>query len=393
MYKRINKNNRGNGEILMKKGVKAIIIIAVLFTIVGGAILYFGGFLHQHDIVIDEAVAATCSAEGRTEGSHCETCGKVIKKQQKLDKLPHTFNDDGQCTVCGYRRAYTEVEDDYMLFGVYPQSDVTATMGEALNEYAGILPTAEASGDWTSFGYMLMGEEANFMWYKDVSIGIEKYRAVYFVKYRPILTSRIDSQEDSKQFANGYLTEQIYWFKFEPIKWRIIERADGEALMIADMIINAHEFNTTTSGAKSSSANSWELSTVRKWLNENFYEEAFTAEERKLILKSTVSNGEDVAQTEDYIYLASREEIENPAYGFAEKSDRIFKATDYARANGATVAMASSIKGNGYFWLRTPSANAVNNALYVKNDGSVASGDFVNSTTYGILPMLKIELG
>ena len=37
-----------------------------------------------HTEVADEAVAPTCETAGKTEGSHCKTCGEVIKAQEKI---------------------------------------------------------------------------------------------------------------------------------------------------------------------------------------------------------------------------------------------------------------------------------------------------------------------
>ena len=53
-----------------------------------------------HKEVVDPAKAATCTETGLTEGKHCETCGKVLVKQEVIPMLAHNFVD-GQCTVCG----------------------------------------------------------------------------------------------------------------------------------------------------------------------------------------------------------------------------------------------------------------------------------------------------
>ena len=51
-----------------------------------------------HTIVIDKAVAATCTQEGKTEGSHCSVCNTVIKAQSSVQpshNAPH-----GICLEC-----------------------------------------------------------------------------------------------------------------------------------------------------------------------------------------------------------------------------------------------------------------------------------------------------
>ena len=45
--------------------------------------------------------AATCFASGLTEGSKCSVCGEVLKEQQTIVALSHTFNGNAVCSVCG----------------------------------------------------------------------------------------------------------------------------------------------------------------------------------------------------------------------------------------------------------------------------------------------------
>ena len=44
-----------------------------------------------HTIVTDKAVAATCTTNGKTEGSHCSVCGEVIKAQKVVKATGHKF--------------------------------------------------------------------------------------------------------------------------------------------------------------------------------------------------------------------------------------------------------------------------------------------------------------
>ena len=45
--------------------------------------------LAEHEEVIDKAVAATCTKEGKTQGSHCDICNKVIIPQETVPKTDH----------------------------------------------------------------------------------------------------------------------------------------------------------------------------------------------------------------------------------------------------------------------------------------------------------------
>ena len=53
-----------------------------------------------HTEVKDEAVASTCIERGKSEGSHCGTCGKILQEQESLPLADHNYVD-GVCSVCG----------------------------------------------------------------------------------------------------------------------------------------------------------------------------------------------------------------------------------------------------------------------------------------------------
>ena len=60
---------------------------------------------HQ-EIVTDEAVAATCTRTGLTEGSHCEHCGEIFVPQEETELAPHSWvknetTGETVCSVCG----------------------------------------------------------------------------------------------------------------------------------------------------------------------------------------------------------------------------------------------------------------------------------------------------
>ena len=72
--------------------------------------------VHHHTVVVDAAVAATCTETGLTEGSHCSTCNAVIKAQEVVPALGHKpelknakaatcteagYTGDEVCSVCG----------------------------------------------------------------------------------------------------------------------------------------------------------------------------------------------------------------------------------------------------------------------------------------------------
>ncbi len=57
---------------------------------------------HEHTKVIDTpAVAATCTKDGCTEGSHCSECGEVLSKSEVIPATGHKLVYK-VCSVCGY---------------------------------------------------------------------------------------------------------------------------------------------------------------------------------------------------------------------------------------------------------------------------------------------------
>lgn len=56
-----------------------------------GVITWVASCGSAHTVVKDEAVAATCTKAGLTEGSHCSACGEVLTPQKTVPALGHTF--------------------------------------------------------------------------------------------------------------------------------------------------------------------------------------------------------------------------------------------------------------------------------------------------------------
>ena len=85
--------------------VKRILFVCVFVLILTLALtacdFNIGTPIHQHTIVIDEAVAETCANNGLTEGSHCSECGEILVKQQVLPATEdHSFVNN-VCEICG----------------------------------------------------------------------------------------------------------------------------------------------------------------------------------------------------------------------------------------------------------------------------------------------------
>ena len=289
-------------------------------------------------------------------------------------------------------------DDNKIYFGKYPQTEVEATTENGL-----LLITFDSS-TWTSYRYYISSSQSDFMYYKDVDIdnnGTYDYRGVYFTQYRPYTYSLSSSIDYTYQDDNGYSTNTIYWFSYDPIEWDILTESSGKALIIANLILDSQDYYPS-SFLKSFShnggtgyANNYELSAIRKFLNDNFYNTAFNELQKALIETTTVDNSAESTEqspnsyacdnTNDKIFLLSYKEA--TTY-YTSETARQAIGTDYAKCQGLHV---NSSNGNSSWWLRSPNSNYASNAYSFKHDGNFFNGH-VCRTCYGVRPACWINL-
>ena len=317
----------------------------------------------------------------------------------------HTLNDNCVCTRCA-KTVHGKQDKGYcrhnnsIYFGTYPQTKVTdSTLTSALTSLAGTLPTSSNSADWTSYGYYINRSVSNFMWYIDKEYNGEKYRGVYFTSYRPDWCTDSSSTSNSKQYDNGYYTSTVYWFKYEPIKWRILKETDGKALILAYLALDSQQFDYD-----GSYSNNYANSTIRAWLNNEFYNTAFTSLQQGLIKVTNVDNSVSSTgyssnqyackNTNDNVFLLSYKEARTY---LTSNSERQKKSSDYAKSQGCLKSTSSSYYGNCEWWLRSPYywggyARDVGADGGFKINSKTDMYDEVYATDIGVVPALWIKL-
>lgn len=309
------------------------------------------------------------------------------------------------CSDKNDEKAYTR-DGGYVYFGQYPQSRVEdAGILSSLKSQEGTLPTPDNSNGWTSYGYYAEGKVSDYMWYKDVTLGDARYRAVYFTDYRPYLTSGVSATSDSYQESNGYESGKVYWFRFENIKWRVLKEEGGKALLLCESIIDAQAFCNEMPSDKY--ANSYESSSVRKWLNGSFYDTAFNSGMQEIIVQTTVDNSPAstgyrnnayaCANTNDKVFLLSAADTVNAAYGFdsdeTASQSREKKGTQYAMSQGLWVPEDAEISGQSWWLLRSPDDDIDHGVRVVNTNGTLEEYyTDVLITHRGIVPALWINL-
>lgn len=237
----------------------------------------------------------------------------------------------------------------------------------------GSYPQTEVTGDALTLAITVAAYDAN----GDAWVDGVKYRRV----------SKNDLDDDQYFGKNTYR-----YFKWEPIKWRVLQNDGSTLFVVADKGLDSKAYNEEETSI------TWEGCTLRSWLNESFYSTAFSSEEREAIVSQDVVNEDNpYAGTEggnntaDKVYLLSIGETANPFYGFCEynihSASRYLKPSDYAHiARGVHISDA----GNCTWWLRSP-AHYASGAGMVEEDGDVRDM-YVSSSGDAVVPALHIDL-
>lgn len=286
--------------------------------------------------------------------------------------------------------AYIMSEDGKTVtFGSYPQTLVKdETLIKKLTEKVVLLPVENDGRGWLSFEFYSKNNIKDYAWYKDIELDGNFYRGIYFNEYRMYQTriessSVIDETSPNISFVydNGVKIKTLYWFKFEPIKWRVLTKTDDKAFLMCDNAIFAMQFqHNEEGGIPCDYANS----DIRKWLNDSFYRVAFGTAQKDVIRETEVDNsirsanpkekeyetwntGEYGTEGEnclDKVFLLSLYDVTNPEYGFAadpldsaskwKKTGRSVYWTDYGIYVGGLKYKGIDPCTDCDWWLRSP---------------------------------------
>lgn len=217
----------------------------------------------------------------------------------------------------------------------------------------------------------------------------------------------------------------------ESLNWQILDIKDGKALIISCPVLDCKEFSETADIA------GWSESSLRKWLNTDFYESAFSDSEKSIItlteinnpgtyvgyddsgcwtVSNTVSNLETILSeadgqdnTQDRIFLLSIDEANK---FFASDNDRKAFLSDYGTEIFIKLGFEQAQNGNidedtirGYYeqetskygrgfcnwWLRSPGI-IEDAAAAVDYNGSAGQSMAVNAKDGGVRPAMWIEI-
>ncbi len=223
-------------------------------------------------------------------------------------------------------------------------------------------------------------------------------------KYRRIKADNAALIETGEEYYSWQGSDTYHYFRYEPIKWRVLETDGSAALLLADQILDIQKYN------ESDNTVAWESSTIRSWLNgydasmntsltdftdSSFINSAFTDEEKEGLISKTLDNkttGENAdtyggENTVDKVFLLSENDYQKDKYGFSSYNSgkRISKSSTYAKARGVHSRYDMFLAACSSWWLRSPG----------RFEGTVRAADYSAEavTRYvGLRPVCSLNL-
>ncbi len=359
----------------------------------------------------------------------------------EMTEITSNIRGDIMLTAIWQEPAYTRTKDG-IIFGNYPQSQVKdESLIAKLNSATGVdkyedLNDVEIEG-WAYLEYRKFGELAENIAFKDITVDGVTYRGIYIKDYTQrvaCITTIADwsfYQEDYK-----YTKGNVYWFKYEPIKWVILkeDKENGKVMLMAELALDVKPFQDQLIKVKDQyyndsegvpdeiAAYNWEYSYIRNWLNDTFYNTAFTDLQKEIIQTTKIDNSaydgtlrlKDQAPDEDYnnpdtedkIFLLSLQEFLTLArfQPNLTNNDNYVGYADYYKAMGGLLKTAikngETVYSPGASYIfRTPRngyGTCVWGYSYADTLGSTPYKQYecpyTDNQNYGIVPVLWISL-
>ena len=155
----------------------------------------------------------------------------------------------------------------------------------------------------------------------------------------------------------------------EVIEWIVLEKKDNKILVLSKHGLDAKQYHSRGANI------TWEQSEIRRWLNEEFTNNAFSSSEQSKLTTSTVS---------DKVFLLSLTEARSysSVNGFNE-----CKPTAYAIANGA----GDASKGYAWWWLRSTQGEEVD-YLYFANEKITEGKTIMDTESNSVRPAIWVTI-
>ncbi len=171
----------------------------------------------------------------------------------------------------------------------------------------------------------------------------------------------------------------------EPIEWIVLERRGSQVLLLSRYGLDAQPYHHT------SMAVNWSESAVRRWLQGEFCNKAFTDEEKAVIAtvrNSTPINSNNIGSpgpdTYDTLFFLSAPEATKY---LTTPESRMVKATSYALMRGA----GTNYSQNSFWWLRSYADANRRVVLMINSQGNVYAS-YMNDYEAVIRPAVWVNV-
>lgn len=299
-------------------------------------------------------------------------------------------------------QAGKKVTYDTVYLGSYPQAEVIAS-----GKYMEAVEPDMRNGADFIVDASLYKKLENANWKNDeTTIDGERYRRMTMED----ATYAVATSEDVHKWYSAYFwwlgSPSTYrYFKYQPIKWRVLDVSGDEALLLADQVLDCRKYHERYENV------TWETSTLRTFLNDEFYQTVFSKDEQNAIVDSALENANNTFyrtnggnDTMDKVFILSSAELTRSTgeeYGFANYYDcydeaRLAQSSTYAKAMGLFLGEVNDERGDfrGYcdWWVRMPGQGPRNTVIcwyvgYVEYEGQYAEYDKA-----GVRPALRLDL-
>ena len=223
-----------------------------------------------------------------------------------------------------------------------------------------------------------------------VIIYFQKNKVVYNINRGNILL--LGSYEQDGIIENGK----------EPIEWKVVSISDTELVLISRYGLDYQPFDSNVGRDVSE----WKTCTLRNWLNNDFYDKAFSEEEKTCILEKELSNIDnpingmhggdntiDKVFIPNYLDIVGDNWVEDEYFPQELHSEWTCAITEYVKGLGIKSNDNTYAENNqtSYSWiLRTPGTNSFS-VMGVNTKGGLIYGGFISDANMIIRPMICVS--
>lgn len=210
-----------------------------------------------------------------------------------------------------------------------------------------------------------------------------------------VVDTAVEKKEKSQQLHNYKKGDIIKLGKCAglPVEWTVLDTEATRVLLLANDILDVKPYN----GSRLIKT-TWAESSLRKYLNDVFFKEVFSKQEREKIDSVKLDNENrgnrldiDGAGESDRVFCLSVEEAEKY---FQNASERKAKATEYAKSKVGKYDLKYFINKRtetAWWWLRSQGTDSELVAAIMDNGALTPRGIYVDCDTIGVRPALWMK--